>query len=155
MHHITLIGDSRANPAALRRQLAGTLEINFVSLEEALNAQPGLETVVDINLQDDARLPLLKEWLGRKPAHAKAIFITDKTSHLQQTRAVALGATDVLYRPLDTRALLGKLWGDVSTLSADPANAAIRKEPAVATAVDTLRNIFASACMGEIGRAHV
>jgi putative nucleotidyltransferase with HDIG domain len=91
----------------------------------------------------------LKEWLTRKPAHAKAIFITDKTSHLENTRAVAIGATDVLHQPIDGRALLTKLWGDVESLSADPDNAAIRKSPAVSTAVDTLKNIFSSACLGE------
>jgi putative nucleotidyltransferase with HDIG domain len=41
------------------------------------------------------------------------------------------------------------LWGDVASLSVDPGNAALRKSPAVCAAIDTLQNIFSSACLGE------
>jgi putative nucleotidyltransferase with HDIG domain len=132
----------------LRRQLAGVVEIDAMPIEEALNSAPGASIVIDVDLNNVAPLQRLKGWLAHKPAHAKAIFITDKTSHLQHTRAFAMGATDLLHRPVEARALLAKLWGDVSALSADPGNPAIQKSPAVAKAVDTLQNIFSSACLG-------
>jgi putative nucleotidyltransferase with HDIG domain len=147
--HVTLIGDSRANPKVLRKQLAGILDIDFEPLEQALHADPGASTVFDIDLTKESPLLNLKEWLRRKPANAKVIFLTDKNSHLQHARAYALGATDVLHRPIDGQELLTKLWGDVASLSADPNNAAIRKSPAVSAAVDTLQSIFSSACLGE------
>ena len=148
MHHITIVGDLRVDPKALARQFDGILELEFASLTQALRSDPGVATLFDINFNDEAALLNLKEWLERKPAHAKAIFLTDKASHLQRTRACALGATDVLHRPLNSRELLAALWGDVVSLSADPDNTAIRKSPAVSAAVDTLQSIFASACLG-------
>ena len=149
MHRVTLIGDMRASQASLCGQFTGILDIQIESLEGALRSPPGPSTVVCIDLIKETRLLDLKEWLKHKPAHAKAIFVTDKASHLENTRALAIGATDVLHQPLDGRALLTKLWGDVEALSADPNNAAIRKSPAVSTAVDTLKSIFSSACLGE------
>src|SRR4029077_16058409 len=148
-HRVTLIGDMRASQASLCSQFTGILDIQIESLEGALRSPAGPSTVVCIDLIKETRLLDLKEWLKHKPAQAKAIFITDKASHLENTRALAIGATDVLHQPLDGRALLTKLWGDVEALSADPNNAAIRKSPAVSTAVDTLRSIFSSACFGE------
>jgi putative nucleotidyltransferase with HDIG domain len=148
MHHVTLICDSRANPRVLRRELAGILDVDFEPLEQALHSDPGASTVFDIDLANESPLSDVKEWLSRKPANAKVIFLTDKTSHLQHARAYALGATDVVYRPIDGRELLRKLWDDVASLSADPANAAIGKSPAVSAAVNTLQSIFSSACGG-------
>jgi putative nucleotidyltransferase with HDIG domain len=149
MHQLIVIADSRANTSALREKLVGILDVQFASLPEALASPPGPATLVDIDLAKQLALPQLKRWLGRKPANAKAIFLVDKASHLQEARACALGATDVLPRPLDYRALLTKLWGDVASLSADPGNAALRRSPAVCAAIDTLQNIFSAACLGE------
>jgi putative nucleotidyltransferase with HDIG domain len=146
---VTLIGAVSVEPKVLRGQLAGIIDIDFKELDQALGSNPGTLIVVDINLNHEAPLLNLKEWLKRKPANAKAIFLTDKTSHLQQTRAYSLGATDVLHRPIDCRALLTTLWGDVASLSADPENAAIQKSPAVSSAVNVLQNIFSSACLGD------
>ncbi len=149
MYHLTVIADDRANTDVLRKQLAGIFDIETETVEEAIRSSPGAATVFDINLSDEPSLLKLKSWLGRKPANAKVIFLADRTSHLQHARAYALGATDVLHRPIDGRELLARLWGDVTSLSSDPANAAIRKSPAVASAIDTLQNIFSSACLGE------
>ena len=104
-------GDEKANPEKLRSRLAGIVDIHFEPLEVATKAEPSLSAVFDTDLNNEPRLQRLKEWLKRKPANAKAIFLTDKSSHLQQTRAYALGATDILYRPVDGRELLAKLWG--------------------------------------------
>lgn len=149
MYHLTVIADARADTDVLRKQLKGIFDIEIETVEEATRSAPAAATILDINLRDEPSLLKLKSWLGRKAANAKAIFLVDKGSHLQQARAYALGATDVLYRPLDGRELLTKLWGDVTSLSIDPTNAAIRKSPAVSSAIDTLQNIFSSACSGE------
>jgi putative nucleotidyltransferase with HDIG domain len=148
MHHVTLIFDSRANSRVLRRELAGILDVDFEPLEQGLRSEPGAATVFDIDLTNESPLSDLKEWLRRKPANAKVIFLSDKTSHLQHARAYALGATDVMHRPIDGRELLRKLWDDVAALSADPKNTVIGKSPAVSAAVNTLQSIFASACGG-------
>jgi putative nucleotidyltransferase with HDIG domain len=148
MHHVTLIGNSRADLKALRRQFAGVLDLDFVPLDQALRSGPGASIIFDIRLNEETALLNVKEWLGRKPPNAKVIFLVDKASLLQRTRAYALGATDVLHPPIVGREVLAVLWGDIASLSADPGNAVIRKSPAVSAAVDTLENIFASACLG-------
>ncbi len=149
MNSITLIGDGRSDPDQIQRKLAGVLKIDFASLDHATSAEPGSSVVFDIDLDNEATLPRIKDWLKRKPPHGKAIFLADRNSHLQQTRARAIGATDIVNRPLDKRELLKKLLGDIASLSSGPDDLAIRKAPAVATAVDTLQNLFSSACIGE------
>jgi DNA-binding NarL/FixJ family response regulator len=101
MRLVTVVGDEKANPEKLRSRLAGIVDIHFEPLESQRRRSPALSAAFDINLNNEPRLQRLKEWLKRKPANAKAIFLTEKSSHLQQTRAYALGATDILYRPVD------------------------------------------------------
>lgn len=148
MRQTTLVGDTGVDPRYLPRQLAGIVEIDFQPFDQALRSKPGNSIIFDIDLSRESRLLPLKEWLRRKPASGKVIFIVDKSSHLQNTRACALGATDILHRPIDGRKLLKMLLGDIASLSADPTNPAIRESAAVSAAVDTLRGIFSSACLG-------
>jgi putative nucleotidyltransferase with HDIG domain len=148
-HHLTLIAESVTGYKALRGQLNGIIELELEPLDLALGSPPAASVLIDIDLAEAARLQEVKAWLMRKPAKTKAIFAIDKASHLEQARAFALGATDILARPFTARDLLTILWGDIAALSADPDNATIRNSPAVSTAVDTLHNVFASACLGE------
>lgn len=148
MYPVTVVADARAAVDDLPAQFAGIFEIQVVSVQEALRSTPGTMILFDIDLNKGATLPGIADWLRRKPASAKAIFLVDKSSHLQQARASSLGATDVLLRPFKGRELIKKLLGDVSDLSADPANDAIRKSPAVCAAVNAMRDIFSSACLG-------
>ena len=148
MHRVAVIGDARSNPEGIRSRLAGIVDVDFQPLEQARKCDLVVSTIFDVDLNNDAPFEVLREWLRRKPANAKAIFLTDRTSHLQHTRAYALGATDILYRPIDGRDLLVKMWGEIAALSAGPSNDNIRKSPAVAAAVDTLQSIFSSACPG-------
>jgi putative nucleotidyltransferase with HDIG domain len=149
MNRLSVFKEPNRSPARFCRQLAGLFEIDFKDPAEIGGGAPGSYTVIDLDLDDPARMTVLKDWLNRKPDGAKVIFCTDKGSHLQDTRASALGATDVLHRPVDGRALLSKLWGETSVLSPGPSSPAIEKSPAVATAVDTLKSIFTSACVNE------
>jgi len=148
MYQVTVVADARADVDELREQFAGIFDIQIASVEEALRSNPGAVTLFDIDLTKGAALPGVGEWLRRKPAHAKAIFLIDKASHLQQARASSLGASDILLRPLNGQELVTKLLGDVTALSADPTNEVIRKSPAVCAAVNSLRDIFCSACLG-------
>jgi putative nucleotidyltransferase with HDIG domain len=145
---ITFVVDRLADHRALLDQIVGVVDIDLQPLEQALRSKPGFSIVLDVDLAKGSHLQQLKEWLGRKPAKAKAIFAVDKASHLQHARAFSLGATDILFRPIDGRELLKTLWGDIASLSADPDNAAINKSPTIAAAVDTLQSVFSSACLG-------
>lgn len=147
--HLTLITDTLAGHEDLRDQLSGVVDLDLQAIEPALRSPPGASIILDIDLGNGSLLQEVKTWLLRKPATARAIFAVDKASHLQHARAFALGATDILARPFAARELLKVLWGDIASLSAAPDNAAITDTPAVAGAVDSLQNVFSSACLGE------
>ncbi len=143
-----MIAESTQRHSALRDELNGVVNVELRALDEALRSPPGATLVLDIDLTKSDHLEAVKDWLMRKPAKARAIFALDKGSHLQRARAFALGATDIIGRPLAGRELLKVLWGDVAALS-DPDNETIRNSSAVAKAVDSLQNVFSSACLGE------
>jgi putative nucleotidyltransferase with HDIG domain len=148
-HDITLIADSLAGHKDLRRELDGVVDIEFRAIKDALRSPPGASVILDIDLTKESQLQDVKAWLLRKPAKAGTVFVVDKASHLQHARAFALGASDILPRPFTARELLKVLWGDIASLSAAPDNPAIEETPAVAGAVDSLQNVFSSACLGE------
>ncbi len=157
MHHVTLIGNSRADLKALRRQFAGVLDIDFEPLDQALRSNPGPRSyLIFVSTMrrstphlGQSRVAVEREGMARAEAKERKGNISDRqASLLQRTRAHAHGATDVLHPPVIGRELLATLWGDVTSLSADPTNTKIRKSFAVSAAVDTLQNIFASACLG-------
>jgi putative nucleotidyltransferase with HDIG domain len=147
---LTVVADASADVDELLNQFAGILDIRIAPVQEVLRSTPGAMTLFDIDLTKSADLPRVGEWLRRRPAGAKAIFLIDKASHLQRARASSLGATDILLRPFKAKQLVAKLFGDVTSLSSDPTNYIIRKSPAVCAAIDSLRDIFASACLGAI-----
>ena len=148
MYQVTVVADVRADVDMLPDRFAGIFDIQIATVHEVLRSNPGVVTLFDIHLTKTALLPHVAEWLRRKPSSAKAIFLIDKASHLQRSRASALGATDVLLRPFNSREFVTKLLGDVTSLSSDPANETIRKSPAVCAAVNSLRDIFSSVCLG-------
>jgi len=71
---------------------------------------PDLYTLVDTSLTDSSRLADLKQWMARKPKDGKVIFLVDKGSRIEETRAFALGATTVLHRPINRRELWPSSW---------------------------------------------
>jgi putative nucleotidyltransferase with HDIG domain len=148
MHRISIIGDSRARVDNLHRQFSGIADVESRLVEQLGDAKPGHYTFLDIDLDDESQLIALRDWLKRRPTNAKVVFATDKASRLQNMRAYALGATDVVHRPLAGKTLLSKLWGDVSTLAHESSGAATRAAPGVAAAVDVLKNVFSAACLG-------
>ena len=148
MHQISVIGNTRACPDELRRQLGGLFEIQFQRLCATLDTKPRKHTLIDIDLRDEPKLVPLKDWLKSKPKDAKVIFVTDRASRLQDMRAYALGATAIVHRPIVERMLLNKLWGEETTLASVGAPPEGEQLPGVAAAVDALQSIFSSACSG-------
>jgi len=144
---LSIFTDTVPKREAIRRQLSGFFELTFHDLDHihAAKLQPYL--LFDINLRDSPRLLELKQWLSRKPKDGKAVFVTDKTSRIQAIQAQALGATDIVHRPLDANALVHKL--DVfDAISSDDSENEIKKCPGVVAALDALHDIFSSACLG-------
>ena len=148
MNQVAYFGDLCRNRGRLRAQLASFFEIEFKPLESSLESRLGQYTVFDFDLNDTKHLLKLKDKLKSRPKDAKVIFVTEKASRLQDTRALAIGATDVIHRPFDGRALLAKLWGVVQSLADEKPEFADGSGPGVTAAADTLRGIFSAACSG-------
>jgi putative nucleotidyltransferase with HDIG domain len=147
MHQILIVGDKRTRPEELTRRLAELFEIDFQLLPDLSEPAPKQHTLIDIDLNNDPQLLPLKQWLKRKPKNAKVIFITDKSSRLQETRAYALGATDTIHAPIDGQSLLTKLRDDEEAPATIPASEG-ELTPGVAAASDALQSIFSAASAG-------
>ena len=149
MNRLSFVSDSTFDAERLRRQLAGLLDVDFVDLAGILRSKPGRFTVVSANFSNASHLLDLKEWVKAKPKDGKVIFATQPGSRLEQTQAYALGATDVVSSPIDTKELLQKLWSDFAVLGGDLSELRAQDRPGAAAACDGLQSMFSSVCLGE------
>jgi putative nucleotidyltransferase with HDIG domain len=148
VNQLSIFVDDSTDTEAIRRQLAGVFELRFRPLDRIQDLTPEPYLVFDIDMHDGRHLLEIKEWLKRKPKDGKVVFVIDETSRSEKIQAHALGATDVIHRPIDGKALLTLLWGDFDSLARDASDAALRSIPTVAPAFDALENVFSSACLG-------
>lgn len=151
MHKLTIIGAAKPAFDSIIKEVAGVADCEFKLFDAALGTAPDQFTLIDIDLEEGSRLVSLKNWLARKPSGAKVIFVTDKSSHLQETRASAIGGTDVIHRPFTGRMLLAKFIDEivVTAVEAAPPLAPDEPEPQVfTTAANGLQSVFSSAASG-------
>lgn len=155
MHKLTIIGAARSDFDDLIKGISTIVEWKFEPFDEALGSPPGAATLIDIDLNDGSRLARLSDWIARKPRGAKVIVVTEKSSHLQEMQASAIGGTGVIHRPFDRTKLLAMLAGSVASAPAvdAPPLAPAAPEPlqrqGFGAAVDGLERIFTSASSGE------
>ena len=148
MNRLSIFIDASTDTAATQRALSNVFELSFLPLESIRNRKPDPYLIFDINMRDASHLAEVKDWLKHKPQNGKAIFVTDKGSRVAQTQAHALGATDVIHRPIDGKSVLKLLWGDFDALLRDTSEPSLRSAPGVGPAFDALENVFLSACLG-------
>ena len=148
MNQLSIFVDAKTGTEAIRRQLAGVFDLRFRSLDQIHQMAPEPYLVFDIDMHDGRHLVETKEWLKRRPKDGKVVFVIDETSRSEKVQAQAIGATDVIHRPIDGKALLRLLWGDFDSLAVDTSDPPLRKDPAIGPAFDALENVFSSACLG-------
>lgn len=148
MNSLSIFTDDRIAAAKIRAQLANVFKLQFHSLEHLQDILQEQYLVFDIDMHDARHFFELKEWLRRKPKNGKVIFAVDKSSRPEIAQAHALGATDVIQRPIDGGDLLKILWGDFSSLALDTGRPPLRSVPVIGPAFDALENVFSSACLG-------
>jgi putative nucleotidyltransferase with HDIG domain len=148
MYRLSVVGDARARPDELARQVAGLFQIDFQLLQSVLKTSPGHHTLIDVDLDDEGQLLPLKGWLSRKPKGARIIFIADKVSRLHHARAYALGATAIVQRPVTPHILLTKLQDDGTTLASLAVPSDEDLPPGIAAAADALQGILSAASAG-------
>jgi len=144
-----IITDSIDRAEDITRLLSDTFETQLYRPDKLKDAQHAPITIVDVNLKDSTYLLGLRDWFNGGPKNHKAIFVVNKNSRLETVRAYAVGATDIIHRPFDSKDLFAKFWGDFSTLTEDQAEFAEEKSVAVTSAHAALQNVFSSACLGE------
>jgi putative nucleotidyltransferase with HDIG domain len=148
MQRLCIVVDTPAKAAAIRRQLDGIFDLYCLDLDRICDTEPPRELLFDIDFSRSGRAAVVKEWLRRKPKDAKVIFAIDRTSHLQSIQATALGATGILNRPFERDALVKMLLGDLEAAWSDDPGDPIKTSPGVGEALEALRNIFETACLG-------
>jgi putative nucleotidyltransferase with HDIG domain len=148
MQKLLIVSDTPSKAAAIRQQLDGRWELQFLAFGEVVETEAAERMLFDIDLTDGSRVVELKEWLKRIRQHRKLIFTIDRDSHFQAIQAKALGANAVLHRPFDRNALFRALLRDLETLSIVNPKDPIRTAPGVGKALDALRGMFDSACIG-------
>jgi putative nucleotidyltransferase with HDIG domain len=149
MNQVAAICDSPEDAQCIRRHLEGIFETRCVPSDRILETEPpGQYTIIGINLSDLVRIGDLKHWLRRKPKDAKLIFITQRGSRLEAARAYAIGATDLVHRPMDAKVLVTKLCGDFQSLAEGPSDFEAKVSPGFVAALGALQDVFASAAVG-------
>jgi putative nucleotidyltransferase with HDIG domain len=149
MNRISIVSDSVEQACAIHRRLAGLFESRAFPRQRLPREEPTEYTIVDIDLTNGSHLSDLRSWLTRRPSGAKAIFAVDHGVLRQTVQAFAVGATDVSERPLDRKALLIKLLGDLGSIAGAPLAVPMDCSEGITAAVDALQGIFASVFSGD------
>jgi putative nucleotidyltransferase with HDIG domain len=148
MNRLSIISDSLDRAGHVRTQLAGLFETHCFHRGGIRNAEPKEYTIVDINLTDESHLSDIRIWLKLRPRDGKVIFAVEPGVRQQAVQAFAIGATDLVPRPIDGKMLVTKLLGDIESLAGDPSNLSIGNLHGISAGIGALQRIFASACLG-------
>jgi len=147
---VAVISDSLEHAGDLALRLGDLFQLEFFHPDELSGAGPGELTFVDINLKDAARVSTLKRWLERRPKHGQAIFGINRGSRHESIQAYAIGATDVLPRPVDGELLLLRFSGGSSSFATHSVQSTRESFAGISVCMDSLQNIFAAAVSGEM-----
>lgn len=148
MQRLTMVLDGNGAAEAIERDLGGIFQIKLLPVALLADAPEGQPVLLDVNLGNRAIVQEIKGSLSRRLRNSGIVFAVDKTSRAEKIQAYALGATDIVHRPVSGRALLKVLLGDFDALSLDTSSPELRSIPVVGATLAALENIFSSACLG-------
>ncbi len=146
MRQLSFVSDARRG-AADCRFLADTFSVRSVCPDQFIDSEPDVVVFVDIDLNQPRHADALRRWLQRRTGHGITLFAVDKGSHIQIVRAHSIGATDIVFRPLDRDTVLGKLLHDRS-LAHKVSVASDRESSGITSGITALQSIFLSASDG-------
>ena len=113
---LSIISDSLGRAKEVSRQLTGIFATRSFVRDRLSQAPPTKHAIVDIDLEDSSYLADLRLWLDLRPKRGKAIFVIEHGVRLQAVQAFAVGATDLVERPVDRKRLLMAFFGDIGSL---------------------------------------
>jgi putative nucleotidyltransferase with HDIG domain len=147
MNQLTFVGAQRETALRMSKELGGLAEISFRGLDDPLEHLPGASMILDIDLSKDEIIPHIKQWLAKRPRPAKVICAVDRSSYLEYARACALGATDIVPRPIRAPDVISVLEGGSRR---GPMGAPMTFESQAITAANAaFDGIFSAAARGE------
>lgn len=149
MNCITVITDSDERASDLGKQLDRHFQTECVHPENLPRATPGEITLIDINLRNPERVSALKHWLEQRPANSQVIFGVNRKKPIESIQAYALGATDVMCRPVDARLVMWKLSGGPGSFVGGDGEQRFEICENLSTSLNALQNIFAAAFLEE------
>jgi putative nucleotidyltransferase with HDIG domain len=147
MKRVAVITDSAERAARLKARLNGFLEAEFFQLDEPPDTLPRA-TLVDINLRDPGQTSQLKLWSQRRPASEELVVAVDRDCHRDAIQAYAMGATDLMPRPIDGRLLSWKLSREVGAIVRAGADFAAGASTAISAGTHALQHVFAAGIAG-------
>jgi putative nucleotidyltransferase with HDIG domain len=148
MDQLSIIADTTDDATHISRQLTGILATRSFLRDRIPKTKPSKYTIVDIDLANKAHLSDLRHWLERRPKGGKVIFAVERGIRREAVQAFAVGATEVVDRPVEGKALLMKLFGDIGSLFDGAVLASEVNGDGVSRGGDALRGIFLSAVSG-------
>jgi putative nucleotidyltransferase with HDIG domain len=143
---LSIISDSVGRAKDVSRQLTGIFATRSFVRNRLSQAPPTKHAIVDIDLEDSSYLADLRLWLDLRPKCGKAIFVVEHGVRLQAVQAFAVGATDLVERPVDRKRLLMAFFGDIGSLVGAAFSAGI--SDGISAGIGALQSIFASAVSG-------
>jgi putative nucleotidyltransferase with HDIG domain len=149
MKRIAVISDSDQRAADLKVRLADFFEADFIYLDQLSNREPEAISLIEIDLRNPAQVLRVKCWLENRPVSARAFFSVNRGSHRDAIQAHAIGATDVICRPVDGKLLFRALCGGLRAIAADASITDSESCQGVSECIDALKNMFSSAISGK------
>jgi putative nucleotidyltransferase with HDIG domain len=149
MNQLSIVADTVERARAINRQLVGLFEIQAFPRANLPSSEPPKYTIVDVDLVNGSRLSDLRQWLMRRPADGKAIFVVDPGIMRQAMQAFAVGATGLVQHPLSRKTLLTMLLGDLGSVAGGPLAPALSKSAGAWAAVGALQGVFDSVLSGD------
>lgn len=147
MNCITVITDAGERASNFQTQFARHFQTECVHPESLPKAAPGQFTLIDIDVRNPKWVSTLKLWLERRPACSHVIFGVNRKKPIESIQAYALGATDVICRPVDARLVVWKLSGGPGAIVDGDGKKPFEICENLSTSMNALRNIFSAALL--------
>jgi putative nucleotidyltransferase with HDIG domain len=148
MDQLSIVSDSAECAENISRQLAGIFATQSFLVDRLPETRSSRYTIVDVDLKHGAHLGSLRQWLESRPKGGKVIFAVERGVRREAVQAFAIGATDVVDRPVEGKALLTTLFGDIGALFDDATLSPAESAEGVLQGGGALRSIFLSAVSG-------
>jgi putative nucleotidyltransferase with HDIG domain len=148
MHRLSIIAESVEAVGHIKDQFAGLFDMSLVLRRNITAAPSASYAYLDIDLGDRSGFSDLRYWLNALPKQRTVIFAVDKGARRQAVQACALGATELVTRPVDGKMLLNSLLGDFDSLTQESPRTNKFESVGILAAVDALHRVFASANLG-------